>query len=308
MSRNSSLLHSEALWPAITKAAKEKRAQVAVAYVGRDAPRYLPLKKDSVLICDFSISALKRGLSHPDAILAYLETGVEVHSWEGLHAKVFSFGGVAFVGSCNASSRSANGLIEAALRTTAPATIREVTDFIMSLRGIRIGPEFVKSVAHHYRPPAGEKSNGQALAAMAVPLWVADVSEHASDEAGEQAKRGEKSVRKLLSKGGGHRLDWFEWYPGIPKAIRENAGEILMIHDDGSGARLYPPARYLRTDEIPGTGSKIIWVEYPAAAEAIFRGNAIRKLGAEFGKRLKEIGVSREIRHREFAKRLRQLW
>lgn len=313
MPPETSLLHSKALWPAITKAARSTRAHAAVAYIGRDAPIHLPLKKGSILICDFSIPALERGLTHPDAILTYLKSGVEIHSSPGLHAKVFSFGDVAFVGSCNASSNSVKVLTEAAIRTANPTTIAEVSDFILSLRGTRIGPAFVKQMKMHYRPPAWELSKTTTrtranLATPAVPLWVADVSEEATQEAEDLAAKEEKSARKLLSNKKSFTLDWFEWNPGVPKAIEEQSGEIIMIHNEGTGPMVHPPARYLRSDTLAESKGMIIWVEIPIAAKPIPRPLAVKELGREFGKHLKEIGVSREIRNREFAKRLRQLW
>lgn len=313
MPPETSLLHSKALWPAITKAARSTRAHVAVAYIGRDAPVHLPLKKGSLMICDFSISALERGLTHPDAIRDYLKAGVEIHSSPGLHAKVFSFGDVAFVGSCNASSNSVKVLTEAAIRTTDPTTIAEVSDFILSLRGTRIGPAFLKQMEKHYRSPVWELppttgTTRAKLATPSIPLWVADVSEEATQEALKVAKQKEKSAWKLVSDKKGFNLEWFEWNPGVPKAIAEKSGEIIMIHDDGAGPKVYPPGRYLRSDDLKVSQSKIIWVEIPATATPIPRTHAVKKLGREFGKLLKEIDVSREIRNREFAKRLGQLW
>ncbi len=313
MPPKTSLLHSKALWPSITKAARSKQAHVAVAYIGRDAPMHLPLKKGSILVCDFSISALERGLTHPDAIRDYLKTGVEIHSSPGLHAKVFSFEDVAFVGSCNASSNSVKVLTEAAIRTTDPTTIAEVSDFILSLRGTRIGPAFVKQMEKHYRPPTWgiSPTTGRTRAKRptpSIPLWVADVSEEATQEAEELAAKEQKSARKLLSDKKGFKLEWFEWNPRVPKSIKEQSGEIIMIHNDGTGPKVHPPARYLRSDDLPDSKSRIIWVEIPITAKPIPRAQAVKKLGREFGKLLKEIDVSSAIRNREFAQRLRQLW
>lgn len=313
MPPETSLLHSKALWPAITKAARSTRAHAAVAYIGRDAPTHLPLMKGSILICDFSIPALERGLTHPDAIRDYLKAGVEIHSSPGLHAKVFSFGNVAFVGSCNASSNSVKVLTEAAIRTTDPTVINDISDFVLSLRGSRIGPAFVKQMEEHYRSPAWDTStpSGRARSKLAtpfIPLWVADVSEEATQQALKVAKQKEDSARTLLSDKKGFKLEWFEWNPGVPKPIKEQSGEIIMIHNDGTGPKVHPPARYLRSDDLPDSKSRIIWVEISITAKPIARPLAVKKLGREFGKLLKEIDVSSAIRNREFAQRLRQLW
>jgi len=309
MPPDSSSLLSDNLWPSITAAAKESRCHVAVAYVGRHAPELLPLQKGSILVCDFSRSALERGLTNPDAIRSYLKDGVEVHSWENLHAKVFSFGDVAYVGSCNASHHSANVLTEAAVRVTDPKVVKDVSQFVLGLRGSRVGPRLVEKMAGFYRAPAWEKGGRMNSKVSAqVPLWVADVSEDPSVEAEAQAQHDMSRAKKMVSDPSAFELDWIEWTPDIPKTIRENAGEILMLYGYGQRRKAHPPARFLWSAKIKGTKSKIIWIECPSNAKPISISQVVRKLAPDFGKLLTEIKYSHLVRNFEFAKQLRQLW
>ena len=310
----SSLL-SENLWPSITSAAKESRCLVAVAYVGRHAPELLPLQKGSILVCDFSRAALERGLTNPDAIRAYLKAGVEVHSWENLHAKVFSFGDVAYVGSCNVSSNSANVLKEAALRTTDPIAVNDVSNFVLSLRGSRVGPQLVEKMARYYRPPKWEsdappsprQQHQQALSAQA-PLWIAVLSRDGSELAGKQANKTQPHAAALISDTTAFELKWFEWTPNIPAAIRENSGEIILIDGTKRSPDVSPPARFLRMEDIKGKASKVVRVESPVTLDPMPRTKVAQALGPEFGKLLQEIRSSHLVKNSEFALRLRQLW
>ena len=308
-------LISENLWPSITSAAKETRCHVAVAYVGRHAPEILPLQPGSILVCDFSRSALERGLTNPDAIRVYLKAGVEVHSWENLHAKVFSFGDVAYVGSCNASYNSANVLKEAALRITDQKAVAEVSNFVLSLRGSRVGPQLVEQMAGFYRPPAWEQ--GPALLPNQrtkqpvpphPPLWIAVLSRDSSELAEKQSEKTESYATTLISDPAAFELKWFEWTPNIPVSIRESSGEIILIDATTRSKVVSPPARFLRMEDIKGRGSKVVRIESPVTLDPMPLAKAVKTLGPELGKLLKEIRSSQLIKNSEFALRLRQLW
>jgi hypothetical protein len=77
------------------------KCHVAVAYFGSGASRLLPLKAGSVLVVDMSERAVKSGQTKPSEVSKLLRDGVEVHSVENLHAKVFVVGNRALVGSTN---------------------------------------------------------------------------------------------------------------------------------------------------------------------------------------------------------------
>ena len=78
---------------------------VAVAYFGTGASKLLPLRKGSTLIVDMSQAAVGSGQTNPSEILKLVNRGVDVHSVNNLHAKVFAVGNQAFVGSTNVSQQ-----------------------------------------------------------------------------------------------------------------------------------------------------------------------------------------------------------
>src|SRR6516162_9259529 len=108
---------SDNLWQRITSLAKKNahRSFVAVAYFGGAASELLPLRKGSILVVDMSAKAVRSGQTDPKEIIKLLDEGVEVHSVENLHAKVFVLGSRGIIGSANASQHSASRLIEAAV-------------------------------------------------------------------------------------------------------------------------------------------------------------------------------------------------
>lgn len=108
-------------WPAIRRDLDRpnRRSVVAVvAYIGKDAPTVMPLRRGDVLVCDASDPAIKGRLTSVSALRGYRRRGVHLFSLAGLHAKVIASPTNAWVGSANASDNSENGLIEAAVRVT----------------------------------------------------------------------------------------------------------------------------------------------------------------------------------------------
>lgn len=108
-------------WPAIRRDLdRHNRRSVvaAVAYIGRDAPRVMPLRSGDVLVCDASDAAVKGRLTSVAALKSFRRRGVLLFSVEGLHAKVIASATTAWVGSANASDNSENELVEAAVRVT----------------------------------------------------------------------------------------------------------------------------------------------------------------------------------------------
>lgn len=121
------------VWPQITKVMTGRgRRRAAVAYLGSEAPRFLPLRKHDVLVANASDAALLAHATSPDALAAYLKVGVRVLSTPTLHAKVIVTPTVAVVGSANASTSSGE-LDEAVLITDRRETIEAARRFIDGL-------------------------------------------------------------------------------------------------------------------------------------------------------------------------------
>ena len=150
------------VWTEITRAAnKSKRpAQVAVAYFGEKGPSLLPLPKGSSLVVDASIGTVTQGGTSP-APLERLRRhrGVDIYTAQYLHAKVFAFDDVAFVGSANASQHSAATLVEAILRVETNSEISLIRDFIGSLCITKLGGADLRELAEFYHRPKYPKTN-----------------------------------------------------------------------------------------------------------------------------------------------------
>ncbi|SOE59129.1 hypothetical protein SAMN05414139_01479 [Burkholderia sp. D7] len=107
-------LISKGLWSTIQQTATgAKRRRAAVAYVTDS--ELLPLGQDDVLIVDASDASIAAGRTDAVTLEGYLGAGVRMVSIANLHAKVFVLDGIAIIGSANASRRSANHYVEAAV-------------------------------------------------------------------------------------------------------------------------------------------------------------------------------------------------
>lgn len=143
------------VWDEITAAATntKKPSQVAVAYFSTKGPSLLPLLKGSSLVADVSIPTVAQGSTSPAALNQLRKAGVNIYSAQYLHAKVFAFESVAFVGSTNASERSATTLVEATLRIDAKDEIRTVRHFVESLCLTKLSEADLKDLENYYKPP-----------------------------------------------------------------------------------------------------------------------------------------------------------
>jgi|SRR6516225_5816829 hypothetical protein len=168
---------SDNLWRRITALAKKnsRRSLVAVAYFGSGASELLPLRKDSVLVVDMSPRAVESGQTDPNEIIKLLEKGVEIHSVENLHAKVFVLGSRAIIGSANASRHSAKRLIEAALEVADERIVAACREFIWDQTGEHITLQYAKKMVPLYTPP--RFGTGRRTAPKHAPLWAVSLVE-----------------------------------------------------------------------------------------------------------------------------------
>lgn len=122
--------HGPHPWEAITKTAQMAGPRfAAIAFIGADAPRMLPLEKDDVLVVNASDAAVASHATSPKALLAFLKRGVQVRNDPALHAKVVAVRARAVVGSANASSNS-QSVHEAVIVSNEPHLAQAVKDFV----------------------------------------------------------------------------------------------------------------------------------------------------------------------------------
>jgi hypothetical protein len=143
------------IWKSLTASAKAARkpALVAVAYFGQGASKLLPLRAGSRLVVDASESAVKSGQTHPADLKKLQKRGVVIYSYPSLHAKVYAFDGFAFVGSANASGRSAGVLTEAVVKTSDQAVVRSAKEFVRDLCRDELSPSRLDQLQKMYQPP-----------------------------------------------------------------------------------------------------------------------------------------------------------
>lgn len=151
------------VWGDITTAAVEcqQPARVAVAYFGEKGDSLLPLSPGSSIVVDASLPTVAVGSTCPAALERLRKRGTDIYSAQYLHAKVYAFNSVAFVGSANASTRSKETLIEAIQRTTRKSAIVAARKFVESICITRLSAKDLYELAKYYRPPKVIKPNAK---------------------------------------------------------------------------------------------------------------------------------------------------
>jgi hypothetical protein len=143
------------VWKEISQAAANSKepAHVAVAYFWQQGAQLLPLSKGSSLVVDASLVTVAQGATSPAALERLRQKGVDIYSAQYLHAKVFAFDNVGFVGSPNVSQHSASTLLEAVLKVETKEEIIAIRDFVGSLCLTRLNAGDLKALATFYKQP-----------------------------------------------------------------------------------------------------------------------------------------------------------
>lgn len=147
------------VWAEITAAAKASNNPVfvAVAYFGKKGDALLPLAKNSTLVVDASINTVSSGGTCPAALRPLLKRGVKIFSAQNLHAKVFVFDDVAFVGSANASTRSQKHLVEAVVKSTDAVLVTDAREFVQGIAVTALTDADLIELQKSYKPPKAPK-------------------------------------------------------------------------------------------------------------------------------------------------------
>lgn len=306
-------------WQAITRAVRKSpgKCRVAVAYFGRGASKLLPLKLGSVLVLDFSESAVRAGQVCPDEVLRLLRLGVEVHSVTNLHAKVFVVGQGVFVGSTNVSRASADTLVEAVVHGTDQSLVRQSARFVESLLGEHITPEYAQRMAKIYRPPkfgGGHPKTHKAtnLAPGHARTWVVqlklidwDKQDYAAEKKGKPiAQRRLKSPRRF-------EVDDFFW-TGDAFARRVKTDELVVqvLKETPQRFMVSPPerVRYVRNyRNAKGNLRSMIFLEKPKALRRKTLQRVRKIIGPSAALLRRKFGLTL-LRDAQLIHRLHQLW
>lgn len=137
-------LLTENLWETLTdRYARHDRLRAAIAYV---TTAHIPFVKGDLLVCDASDTAIRHGSTAVTVLDGFVQSGAEVYSYEGLHAKVALIDGSVLVGSANMSANAGIGTLEASILTSDREVVQMVTAFIEELvsNSVRVSAEFIE--------------------------------------------------------------------------------------------------------------------------------------------------------------------
>jgi PLD-like domain len=259
------------VWTKITDLVKEHPGEcmAAISYFGSGGSQLLPLTEGSTLIINMSEQAVKAGLTNPSEIQRLLEKGVEVHTVKNLHAKIVVIGKTALVGSANASKNSKATLIEAVMKTDQPNAAKKCKDFINSLKGELVTPEYARRLAKLYKPPnwgfPGSGSGDPRAIPQHSPLWLVPVAPANWD--GKDLlvlKKGKPIARRRLTSVKRYKIDEFMLDSNpLLKFIRD--GDLIMQIFTGQNRapEILPAGRvlYVKKYKKYGATTAIVFIE-----------------------------------------------
>jgi len=243
----SEMLHDR-LWPTIAElAAKSRHKQVAVAYLGRGAHEILRLGKGDSLVVDMSEGAVKNGSTDPREVEWYVKKGVDVYTFQDLHAKLYIFDKTLIIGSPNVSKHSQDDLIEAALLCRDNDALTQARSFVKRLQLEPVTRELLRQRKKDYKPPLKVRRPKLATRGPGVlgssPLWIVGV------RVGKLAKgieEGTEKEEKRLSERIDKRRFQITFIAFIPqdefgRGVQKGDQVIQVLHE-GKRIHVCPPA------------------------------------------------------------------
>ncbi|ACE99669.1 hypothetical protein Rpal_1127 [Rhodopseudomonas palustris TIE-1] len=301
---------SKGAWKLLTASAKSARrpALAAVAYFGKGASKLLPLPSGSHLVVDASEHAVKKGQTHPKDLKRLQREGVVIFSSPSLHAKVFIFGNVAFIGSTNVSKRSSDFLTEAVVTTSDRAVVRSAKTFVRDLCLDEVGPDRLDKLQKIYRPPQvpGGGTVPEVSRTRLPRLRLAQLRPIDAPEGSEATEeKGLKVARSRRKRKRGYIVDSF-WWPG--KCPYYEDDKVIQVTEYAGGRRLIDaPAHVLHTRLWRGRNGReatFVYLERPDVRRVSLETLA-KRLGRGAKKNLHKNGI---VRDEDFAGKLLANW
>ena len=257
-------------WAAIKEALNKSNGRVvaAVSYIGKDAAAVLPLREGDLLICDASDVTVKAGSTRPEGLRALHARGVEIHSIQGLHAKVVVLPRSTFVGSTNASARSSRELYEAVVETGDPVVRRNLRRWIEDFKTRPLTRAEIERLAKiapaddrkGWPPPAHSAELPDQLDQLLVITPGAEREEWTS--ASKKAYKREKPAARAEAQSTlpGGRIHAYE----MPEAIlrRLQPGRWVCVAESGSREVVRQPGVVVRRTK-PVRGWGVVWFSRP---------------------------------------------
>ncbi len=302
------------VWAALRKSfGSARKAQVAVAFLGKGSFTRLRLSKGSTLVVNAGLEAVRSGLTDPRELLNYVRAGVRVYSQSQLHAKIFVVGRTAYVGSANVSFNSEHRLIESIVAFTDAGVISKARQFVMDLATERLGPEALRELQAQYREPKlkllGARDKPRTVEDRKFPLAVSLVIKKWSEEAHEADARGQPVAHKKLRNSRDFRLEDFEFTgeKNLQRLVLRRY--VYQVVQSGKNKFLHPGGRIVHIERFKDEGrpAAIIYVELPRKRRARRLTGLLPQLG-ETGQMLKSLKMIRDIRSASAAARLARLF
>jgi hypothetical protein len=281
---------------------------VAVAYFGGAGSELLPLRKGSILVVDMSPKAVRSGQTDPNEIIKLLEEGVEIHSVENLHAKVFVLGRRAIIGSANVSQHSATGLIEAAIEVADERVVAACRRFVLEKTGEYITLQHARSMVALYRPP--KFGTGKRNLPKHSPLWAVSLEEATWDSEDQVAdKEGSPQAEGNLSSSEFYRVDRFLWNRDQLIEKLKNGDQLLQIYKENRTKFVYPAGRVIHVQpyEVGDQVRAIIYLEVQKRLKRKRLSVITRHLGSQ-ARILKRIAYARLLKNQSLIHALLNLW
>jgi len=254
-----SFLTNDDIWKTIPKIIKtSKHTDVAVAYLGNDGSKLLPLKKGDRLIVDMSPATVKAGATNPFEIEKFIKRGVRVFTRRNLHAKVILTDESVLVGSANVSKNSRDTLDEAAIFSTDALVIERSKDFLDQIGVEPIRPKYLNECKKVYRPPRistgnGSKSKKIPKRASHAKLRIVSLIDYANFPENEEEayENSEKKAKKLIKHKEQSILESFRWSnkPKMADELEQGDWVIQCIEHKNKSISVHPPAQLIVIDQ-----------------------------------------------------------
>ena len=243
-------------WPQITKSIKAASTRVAVTpYLNGHAFEMLWLRKSTdMLVVDASIANVKSGLTNPHEIEKFYKKGVRCYSLRGLHAKVYRADRDLFVGSANASTHSAEYLIEACLRVRNDDVVADFEKWLgqQVLEPIKLSD--IRELKKVYKSPKWMKEANKHT--HNASSWITYVGQY--DESGDLDRfRSAVADRYGIDEDAVYPISYQASFGGKIGAEARAGDEVFVLdHDDGNVVA-YFPMRLIERQKTSGSRYKI---------------------------------------------------
>jgi hypothetical protein len=315
-------IYNDELWGEIhNRVAKGERVAAAVAYLGRDGAKLLPLKKGDRLVVDMSLGAVRQGVTYPGAVRTLMARGVKVFSRGSLHAKFIVSGRTLIASSANASRKSKETLDEAGILTTDLAAVRRALGFFEKLCTEPVGKEYLAKCTAEYRPPRFKAAAETRLTSpkrgprvVEAKLWFLGglVALNLSNEDSASIERLERRAERQQADPSSTEVRWIRYF-GKPKFLGNiRLGDwVIDCMKDGDARYVGPPARVLTHSEWTSSrGAKysVLMLESPTHGEPMVLSQFRTKIRGIQPKLDHVNPRTRPIETNELADKMLRLW